>query len=175
MLLYILITLAVLVIGLLAYASNKPNTVRYERSITINTSPEKILPHLNDFRKWAMWSPYDRMDPKMKRSFSNATEGVGAQYVWESTGKAGAGSMELLTSNTGGVKIDLRFTKPFKNNCITHFNFVPQGQATSVSWVMDGAAPFISKVMGTLMNLDKKIGNDFEIGLASLKRIAENK
>jgi hypothetical protein len=50
---------------------------------------------------------------------------------------------------------------------------LPQGAGTHLTWVMRGPAPFISKLMQVFMNLDSMIGKDFEIGLASLKKLAE--
>ncbi len=49
----------------------------------------------------------------------------------------------------------------------------PQGDATNVSWLMHGPAPFMSKMMQVFINLDHMIGKDFEIGLANLKRLTE--
>ena len=51
---------------------------------------------------------------------------------------------------------------------------LPQGDATSVTWVMHGPASLMSKLMQVFMNLDRMIGKDFEIGLANLKRLTEN-
>jgi hypothetical protein len=50
---------------------------------------------------------------------------------------------------------------------------VPQGDTTTVTWSMHGLAPFITKLMSTLIDLDKMIGNDFEAGLVNLKALAE--
>ncbi len=169
MLTYILIGLAVLIVGLLIAASLKPNTVHYERSIVINASPDKILAHIADFHKWMAWSPWDKLDPNMKRDYIGAAQGVGAKYAWSGNNKAGQGTMEILEASAGGVKIDLRFVKPFKSDCITHFHFAPQGNATNVRWTMDGPQIFMGKVMSVFMNMDKMIGKDFESGLAGLK------
>ena len=38
---------------------------------------------------------------------------------------------------------------------------------------MFGPSPFMSKLMGTLMNMDDLIGKDFESGLENLKRLSE--
>jgi hypothetical protein len=43
---------------------------------------------------------------------------------------------------------------------------LPQGDATHVTWLMYGAANFVSKLIQVFMNLDKMIGKDFEVGLA---------
>lgn len=173
MLLYILIGLAVLVALVLIIASTKPNTVRYERTTVINASPEKILPHITDFRKWKPWSPWERKDPSMQRDHSGAASGVGAKYHWLGNNKVGEGSMEILSADSSGVKIDMRFIKPFKTECAASFQFTPQGNGTNVRWSMDGPNLFMGKVMSVFMNMDKMIGKDFEQGLAGLKAEAE--
>lgn len=167
--LYILIGLAVLIAILLIVASTKPNTVRYERSTVINASPDKILPHIVDFRKWPAWSPWEKMDPAMKRDYSGASSGKGAKYAWSGNGKAGEGSMEVLSVSPDAVNIDLRFIRPFKNDCVVWFRCAPEGTGTRLTWTMDGPQIFIGKVMGLFMNMDKMVGNDFEKGLADLK------
>lgn len=173
MLFSILIGLGIIVAVILVLASTKPNTVRYERSIAINATPERILPHVHDFRKWAAWSPWDKMDPTMKREYSGAPYGVGARYGWNSKGQPGEGSMEILEASSNGVKVDLRFVRPFKNECLATFHFAPQGTATAVRWTMDGPNLFMGKLFSVFMNMDKMIGKDFEAGLAALKAEAE--
>jgi hypothetical protein len=172
MLLYILLTLAVIIVGILLVASTKPNTVHYERSTVINAPPERILPHIVDFRKWQPWSPWEKMDADLKRSYSGATSGVGAKYAWAGK-KAGEGTMEVIEAANSGVKIDLRFIKPWKAECIAHFHFTPQTGGTSVRWTMDGPNNFMGKLFSVFMNMDKMIGKDFESGLAGLKTEAE--
>ena len=49
----------------------------------------------------------------------------------------------------------------------------PKGDSTDVSWVMTGPAPYISKLMGIFVSMDKMIGKDFEAGLSNMKAIAE--
>ncbi len=170
---YVLLILAVLIAGILIVASTKPNTVHYERSTVINAASEMILPHLIDFHKWTAWSPWEKLEPGMKRSYSGAVSGVGATYAWEGKKKAGAGTMEILETGISGVKIDLRFIKPWKAECIAQFHFTPQPNGTNVRWTMDGPNTFMGKVFGLFMNMDKLVGKDFEIGLAGLKVEAE--
>jgi hypothetical protein len=40
-------------------------------------------------------------------------------------------------------------------------------------WDMHGPSPYISKVMGVFVSMDKMVGSDFETGLANLKAAAE--
>ncbi|MBZ0207981.1 MAG: SRPBCC family protein [Flavobacteriales bacterium] len=173
MLLYILLGLAALLAILLIVASRKPDTVHYERSIVINASPERIIPHIEDFHKWSAWSPWEKLDPQMKREYSGAASGPGAKYFWSSTGKAGEGSMEIIEATERGVHIDLRFVKPFKNVCDTWIRFEPQGSGTRATWMMTGPNLFMGKLMGIFINMDKMVGKDFETGLAGMKAEVE--
>ncbi|MEZ4739750.1 MAG: SRPBCC family protein [Flavobacteriales bacterium] len=173
MLTYILLAIAALVVLVVILAATKPNTARYERSIVIASSPDRILPHIADFHKWIPWSPWEKLDPTMSREYSGAASGRGAKYSWTGTGKAGEGSMEVLEATDRGVHIDLQFVRPFKNTCETWFKFEPEGGGTRVVWTMTGPNLFIGKVMGLFINMDKMIGKDFENGLAELKATVE--
>ena len=82
--------------------------------------------------------------------------------------------MEIIdTAPPNKIVIKLDFIKPFEGHNIAEFTMAPQGDATNVTWAMHGPSPYIAKLMGTFMNMDKMIGNDFEAGLANLKAIAE--
>ena len=56
---------------------------------------------------------------------------------------------------------------------MAEFALAPQGGTADVTWSMDGPSPYIGKLIGVFVNMDKMIGNDFEAGLANLKAIAE--
>lgn len=159
--------------GLLGYAATRPGTFHVERSATIQAPPEAIYPHLIDFHRWADWSPYEKMDPEMKKTYGGADAGPGATYGWEGR-KSGAGRMEITQAHPHSrIAIALDFTKPFRASHTAEFTLQPQGGATRVTWGMDGRNPFASKLFGVFVNLDHMIGKDFEAGLANLKALAE--
>ena len=160
--------------ALLVFAATRPDTFRVERSALIKAPPEKIFPLINDFHSWTAWSPYEKLDPAMKRSYGGPVSGQGSTYGWEGRGKAGAGRMVMMESAPGSkISIQLDFTKPFESRNIAEFTLLQQGLATQVTWAMSGPSPFIAKLMGVIFNMDRMIGRDFEIGLENLKTIAE--
>jgi hypothetical protein len=165
-----IIVLAIIIILILA--AMKPDTFRVARSTSIKAPPDNIVPLISDFQKWGGWSPYEKMDPAMKRSFSGPASGKGARYAWESK-KAGAGSMEITEVKPSQVSLKLDFTRPFKANNLVGFTLVPRGDATEITWDMHGPTPFMGKIMHVFINMDRMVGKDFEAGLASLKAIAE--
>ncbi|HEX5872708.1 MAG TPA: SRPBCC family protein [Longimicrobium sp.] len=159
--------------GVLGVAARKPDTFRMQRSAVIDAPPERIHPLIDDFRRWAEWSPYEKLDPEMKKTYGGADAGPGATYGWEGR-KSGAGRMEITQAHPHSrIAIALDFTKPFRANHTAEFTLQPQGGATRVTWGMDGRNPFTSKLFGVFVNLDHMIGKDFEAGLASLKTLAE--
>jgi len=158
----------------LIYAATRPGTFRVERTARIPAPPEKIFPLINDFHRWGEWSPYEKLDPGMKRTFGGAPAGKGATYAWEGNDKAGAGRMEILESAPSSkISIKLDFTKPFEARNMAEFTLRPQDGATQVTWAMHGPSPYIAKLMGIFFNMDQMIGKDFETGLANLKTASE--
>lgn len=170
----ILIILVVLIAAILIYAATRPDTFSVERSTQINAPAAKIFPLINDFDSWARWSPWEKKDPAMKRSRSGPPTGQGAVYAWEGNKEVGQGRMEIIdTAPPSRIRIKLDFFKPFEAHNSAEFTLVPKGEATEVRWVMQGPSPFMFKLMGLFLNMDKMVGKDFEAGLASMKAAAE--
>jgi uncharacterized protein YndB with AHSA1/START domain len=174
MLKIIAIVLVVAIVGLLGLAATKPDHFRVARSTLIKAPPEKIYALIEDFHKWGAWSPYEKMDPAMTRTYGGPTSGLGSTYAWSGNGKAGAGRMEIIEATAPSKLVtSLDFTKPFQAHNKAIFTLEPEGDATRVTWAMEGDSPFMFKLMDVILNMDKMAGKDFEAGLASLKAEAE--
>lgn len=170
----ILGVIAVLLVLVLAYAATLPDSFRVERSTVIKAPPEKVFAYLNDFQKFGAWSPWEHIDPEMKRFFSGPATGVGSVYEWSGNGEVGAGRMEITDQVPNAkVTIKLDFLKPFKTENITDYTLQAVPEGTSVTWAMSGSSPYIAKVIGVFVSMDKMVGKDFERGLANLKAVAE--
>lgn len=170
----IAIVLVVIVAALLLYAATRPDSFRVERSTTIKAAPDKVFAFVNDFHQWSVWSPWEKLDPNLKRTHGGAASGRTATYAWEGNNKVGQGRMEIVESAPPGkIVIKLDFLKPFEAHNTAEFTFAPQGGETRVNWAMHGPANFMTKLMGVFMSMDKMVGKDFEAGLANLKAAAE--
>ena len=172
----IIIAVVVAIATVLILAARKPDTFSVRRATTVEAPPEKIFPLINDFHQWGTWSPYEHKDPAMKRSYSGAASGKGAVYAWDGNKNVGSGRMEILdTSVPTKIVIKLDFFAPFEGHNTAEFTMLPQGDATNlttnVTWLMHGPVPFMAKIMHVLMNIDRMVGKDFEVGLANLKRL----
>jgi uncharacterized protein YndB with AHSA1/START domain len=170
---WILIVLAIIA-AVLIYAATRPDDFEVRREADIAAPPQKIFGYLNDFGQWVKWSPWEKMDATMQKTFSGASSGKGSIYSWKGNKKVGEGRMEILDSTpSSSVKIDLQFMAPFKAHNQTLFTLVPNTRGTHVSWAMSGKKVFMMKLMGVFMDMDKMVGKDFEAGLATLKMEAE--
>ena len=170
----IAIVIVLLIAGVLIFAATKPDTFRVQRSAGIKAPPEKVFAILNDFQKWGSWSPWEKKDPAMKRTWGAVTSGKGAIYAWDGSSDVGKGRMEIAESSPSSrLTIKLDFIEPFEGHNIVDFTLEPKGDSTSVTWTMHGPMPFISKVISVFCNMDSMIGKDFEAGLANLKAVAE--
>lgn len=159
---------------ILAMAAMKPDTYSVRRSITIKAPPEKIAALITDFRQWGAWSPWEKLDPAMKRTFSGAPSGKGAIYEWVGNKDVGRGRMEIVDASTPAkTVVKLVFYEPFESHNTTEFTLAPQDGSTTVTWDMTGPMLFISKVISVFASMDTMIGTDFEKGLASMKAAAE--
>ena len=173
------VTIAVVVLVLigvvLAIAASRPNEFTVQRTARIAAPPERIFPHIADFRRWEAWSPWERMDPAMRKTFSGSPSGQGSVYEWEGNSKVGKGRMEMTdvtAPHSATVKLD--FIKPFEAHNTTRFTLEPATDGTEVKWTMSGPSPFVTKVMGVFFNMEQLVGRDFERGLASLKTVSES-
>ena len=174
MLKIIAIGIVVLIAGILVFAATKPDRFRIQRAASIKAPPEKVFTLINDFNRWAAWSPWEKKDPAMKRTFGAATTGTGAVYAWEGNKNVGQGRMEIAESDPPSkVSIKLDFVKPFQAHNTVEFTLAPKGDATNVTWAMQGDTPYLAKIIHIFIDMDSMVGKDFEAGLASLKAIAE--
>ena len=170
----IAVILAIAIAVVLVLAATKPDTLRVQRSASIEAPAEAIFPLINDFHQWRSWSPYENKDPAMKRTYDGAERGKGAVYVWDGDKNVGSGRMEILEAAAAHkIVIKLDFFTPFEGHNTAEFTMLPQGGGTHVTWLMHGPARFLTRLIQVFMNLDRMIGKDFEAGLANLKKLAE--
>ena len=146
---------------------------RVERVATIPAPADVVYAHIVDLRKWASWSPWEGLDPDLKRTYSGADSGVGAAYAWSGNREAGEGTMEITEAvEPSHVAIALDFVKPFRSSSATTFDLVPEGDGTRVTWTMTGPKTLLTRMMGLFKSMDAMIGPDFEKGLTRLTAVA---
>ena len=168
------IALLIAVAAFLIYAAAKPDAFRIERTRSINAPPQTLFVLVNDLHRFNGWNPFAQQDPSLKIAYSGPGSGVGAAYTWNGSGKSGAGRMEITASSPPSrVAMRLDFSKPFEAHNKVEFSITPDGPASKVTWTMTGRNGYMHKVMGTLFNMDKMVGGEFDKGLGNLQSVAE--
>jgi hypothetical protein len=174
----ILLSLLALVVAtvlvLVIVISLRPSTFSVTRSSAIAASPERVYAQVEDFHAWQAWSPWEALDPQMKRTFGGAEKGMGATYAWAGNDEVGEGRMTITEAKPAErIGIDIEFFKPFAGKDRVAFAFAAGAGATTVTWTMSGEANFMFKAMGLFIDCDKMMGGQFEQGLAKLKTVSE--
>ena len=172
------ILIGLLMAGLLLviFIATRPAHFRVQRSAQINAPSGAIFPLIDDFHYWAQWSPWEKLDPGMKKTYSGPPAGTGAQYAWAGNDKAGAGRMTITDSKPSEfLAIQLEFLKPFAATNQATFRLTPNATGTQVEWSMEGDNGFLAKAFSLVMDMDSLVGKDFQEGLANLRRLSEEK
>lgn len=152
----------------------QPSDFKIERSITVNAPPTVPFSFVSDFHKWNLWSPWEKMDPTMKKEFAGPETGVGAKYSWVGNDQVGEGRMTIESAIPDQkIQILLEFLKPFEAKNDTVFSFTPDGAGTKINWAMTGKNNFVGKAFALCMDMDKMVGSDFDKGLEKLKELSE--
>lgn len=170
----ILIGFGVLVLVFVFVVALQPSDFRVTRSATIAAPPAAVFSQVNDFHKWQAWSPWAKMDPEARNTFTGAPAGTGAVFTWDGNSKVGEGRMTLTESRPPDlIRIRMDFVRPFKGTNDVEFTFRPEGDQTVVTWAMAGRNNFLAKAICLFMSMDKMVGGEFEKGLAQMKANAE--
>jgi hypothetical protein len=168
------VPLVVVIVGLVAVVATRPSTYRVERSLTMAAPAELPFGLVNDFHRWELWSPWEALDPRMKKTFGGAYAGEGATYSWVGNDKVGTGRMSILESKPHeSILMRLEFIEPWEDTSSNTFLFEPTAEGVTVRWRMEGHYDFMGKAFSLFMDMEGMIGQDFEKGLASLKGLVE--
>jgi hypothetical protein len=171
----VLIGVVALIALLCLVIAVQPSTFTVERSATMAAPADLVFGYINDFERWQAWSPWEKLDPNMKRDLTGAEAGVGAIYHWSSASDdVGEGRMTITESTPPSkVGIKLEFLKPWEATNTVTFTVDAKEETSTVRWTMNGNHNFMSKAMDLFMGMDSMVGPDFERGLANLKGIVE--
>ncbi len=159
------------------FVAMQPADFTVERTAVMAAPPAIVFAEVNDFHSWPNWSPWEKLDPAMEKTFSGAPSGVGAAYAWSSKDKnVGAGQMTITaTKMPERVDVKLEFLEPFKATNNVVFTFAPEGEGTKTTWAMSGQKNFVMKAFTLFNDMDTMVGSDFEKGLSALASTSEAK
>src|SRR5688572_3712135 len=180
----LLIALAIIgsllfLIMIIALFARKAYTI--QRSIVVAKPVGEVFDYIRQLKNQDNYSKWVMMDPNMKKEFAGKDGTVGFIYGWDGNNKAGAGEQEIkhiVPDNQ--VDIEVRFKRPFKGIAFSLLKTTPnlnsgheQRASTTVQWTFASRLKYPTNIFLLLMNVEKTLGKDLELSLASLKGILE--
>ena len=170
---------ALLLLAVIAVAAGfvLPSQVHVERQMVIDAPPDKVFPHVSDYRAWDAWSPWANIDPDAKMTVEG--EGVGQKMSWASDNReVGTGSQQIVQLD---APQQMKSRMDFEDMGVSDIRFLlePVEDKTRITWSLDTdmreGMPLAKQPMSTYMGffMDSMVGKSYEKGLATLKSVVE--
>ncbi len=161
----------VLIVGLI-----QPTTFSFERSVSIDASPEVIFAKINDLKAWEEWGPWAKQDSTLQVTYGEKTVGVGASYSWSGDEKlSGKGKLTITESKAPeALRCQLEFGQGGTGE--GWFRLEPTDSATITYWGMSFGIPYPFNAFSILSmgQMEKSVNDMLDMGLSELKKVAEN-
>lgn len=170
----ILLGLAAALVVFAGVVAMQPSAFEVSRSARVEAPADVVYRHIESLRAMDVWSPYAHMDPQMKLAYDGPESGVGARSSWVGP-QMGTGSLtvtRVVPDREVEMSLDMRTPMEAHNRIL--FTLAPKDGATEVTWRMQGRNGFVGKAIGLFVHMDAMVGGQFEEGLASLQKVAEN-
>ncbi|MEZ5498705.1 MAG: SRPBCC family protein [Steroidobacteraceae bacterium] len=169
----ILVWLAAILVLIALAGLLLPRQVHIERKLASHATPQAVYAIVNSFARYNEYSPWARIDPATRYTFSGPVAGPGARMRWESKHPSmGVGSQVITSSDPPrSVSLDMDFGQ--KGSARSNWHIEPTSDGCVIIWTFDmdlGMNP-IARYMG--LTFDRLLGADFEAGLTRLGSIAE--
>ena len=169
-----LVFAALLVMAVFVFLQTRASQYQVERAVHIAAPLREVYRRLDDLHEWQRWSPWDALDPKLKRAYGGPASGKGATYAWEGNAQVGKGRVIIsAVKPPQSLTYEVVFEQPLQAEMQYEFTLTADGDGTLVSWAFRGQHPFWAKLFGLFFDLDKQLGTDMEKGLADLKLLVE--
>lgn len=149
-----------------------------EKSIVISQPKNVVFDYLKFLKNQDEFSKWANMDPEMKKSYRGVDGTEGFVSAWESQNPdVGAGEQEIVRIVDGErIDYELRFKEPMQSKSPAWMITEEAGAGrTTVKWGFSGHMAYPMNIFLLMMDMEKAIGSDFEVGLQKLKEILEAK
>jgi hypothetical protein len=149
-----------------------------EREVVVDKPKAEVFEYVKMLRNQEEFSVWGSMDPEMKKEYRGIDGQVGFVSAWESKNdEVGAGEQEIINIVDGErIDFELRFIKPFQSTSVAYMiTESVEEEQTKVKWGFSGQFDYPMNLMLVFMDMEGLIGEDFEVGLNSLKSYLESR
>lgn len=164
--------IAALVVLFIIVGFALPRTHQIEVSTEIDAHPATVFALLDDFRRFAAWSPWSATDPNARVLYSGANRGTGAIVTWEGA-IIGSGT-QVITESRPYEYVGIAINPGESGEARSWFRLSPGVGATLVTWGFEADYGF--NIVGRYFasTLGGVVARDYDQGLARLKGLAES-
>lgn len=148
-----------------------PSNVEVSVSRTVNGSADKAFAQVNHLPNWEAWSPWHKIDPNQKVTYSDPNEGQGAWYSWESDNKnVDHGKLTLLkVVPNERIETKIEFRKWGQN--FSNWSFDENDGKTTITWHMQTDMKGMAKLFAPMMK--GMLNKQFNEGLDGIQTAVE--
>ncbi len=164
-LLYLFIALGALYFILALFG---PSEIKVERHVYLEQSKPTLKSKLLDFTYFHNnWSPWTEKDTTMSAQYQGNQGQIGYTYNW--SGNKDVGSGRIIITGISEDTIYQKLSYDNKGDVKSYFILRDSAQGCVVSWGMVFPIPFLGRTPMMFVDIDKRIGKDYERGLERLK------
>lgn len=148
-----------------------PKKYHVHRSVDVNRPLPEVFQFIQYVKNQDYWSPWDKKDPDMKKSYTGTDGSIGFVSRWEGNKQVGEGEQEITNIvENERMESQLRFFKPWKSESDAYIKVEKINKnSTKVTWGFSGENKPPANIFMLFFNMDKTVGKDFEEGLQNLK------
>src|SRR5512140_2020804 len=144
-----------------------------ERAVSIAAPPAVVLALISDLRRWPEWSPRERLDPVVRRTYGGPPAGLGSSYYWSGEARVGERRLTITDLSAAMVGVELELKKPRPADSDLEFRVSEDKGGTRLSVGVVGQSDLDGRPLGFFTSADKTIGPELAAALAGIKDLAE--
>ncbi|MEN7550445.1 SRPBCC family protein [Rapidithrix thailandica] len=149
-----------------------PGSSHVERSVMINSQPEKVYTVVNNMHRFNDWSPWAKIDPNTQYEFEGPESGEGAKMSWTSDHNEVGNGSQWIEKSVPNKEVVTMLTFDEGDPAKAKFLLEPTDEGTKVTWAFDAELTGFMKIIG--LGMDGFLGPMYEEGLNNLKNLVEN-
>jgi effector-binding domain-containing protein len=148
-----------------------PRTNQVEVTIEIDAHQATVFALINDFQRFALWSPWADTDPNARFLYAGPNRGVGAMVTWDGA-IIGSGN-QVISKSLPFERVEIAMNPGEPGEAKSWFELSPGIGTTIVIWGFE--ADYGHNIVGRYFApmLGGVVARDYHDGLVALKELAE--
>ncbi|HET7787850.1 MAG TPA: SRPBCC family protein [Myxococcales bacterium] len=167
------VAVAALAVAASLWSRRPAQQQKAERSVSVAAPPAVVLALISDLRRWPEWSPRERLDPGVQRTYGGPPSGLGSSYYWTGDDRMGEGRLTVTDLTPSMVGVELELKKPRPADSDLEFHLAEEGSGTRLSLAVVGQSDLEGRPLGFFTSAEKAMGAELSIALAGIKELAE--